>query len=255
MARKAAMPLETIRERLGEGSLPCRSLRSALCASRTGIIAEFKRKSPSKGWIHEDVGPADVVPGYAKAGAAALSILTDSKYFGGSLDYLREMRPLVDVPVLCKDFFVDEYQVYEARLAGADAILLIAACLTLEECARLAACARELGMETLLEIHSGEELSYVACGSAVCGVNNRHLGTFVTEVSHSFTMAGKIGLGSGSCGQVWVSESGISSPSTVAELRKAGFRGFLMGENFMKRPDPAGALRDFIAEVEALEQQ
>lgn len=247
--REAAMPLEELRERLAGQSLPCRSLSEALRSSRTGIIAEFKRKSPSKGWIHEDVGPEDVVPGYAEAGAAALSILTDSEYFGGSLDYLRQMRPLVGVPILCKDFFVSEYQVYEARLAGADTILLIAACLSKEECMRLGGLARSLGMETLLELHSEEELAYMDCGSEVYGINNRHLGSFVTEVSHSFMMAEKIGLGN-MPGAIWVSESGISSPETVIELRKAGFRGFLMGENFMKRPDPAAALKEFIANIE-----
>ncbi len=246
-----------------------RSLRAALLASPSGIIAEFKRKSPSKGWIHEDAVPEEVVPAYAKAGAAALSVLTDEQYFGGSLDFIRRVRPLVDIPILRKDFIIDPRQLADARGAGADAVLLIAACLTREACAALTAEAHRLGLEVLLEIHSPEELDYITPEVDMVGVNNRHLGSFVTDVQTSFEMAPLCASAlwraeqelvfrqtcpkNNSCppagevaGPVLVSESGISDPATVRALREAGFRGFLMGENFMKQPDPGAALAEFL---------
>ena len=246
-----------------------RSLRAALLASPSGIIAEFKRKSPSKGWIHADAVPEEVVPAYAKAGAAALSVLTDEQYFGGSLDFIRRVRPLVDIPILRKDFIIDPRQLADARGAGADAVLLIAACLTREACAALTAEAHRLGLEVLLEIHSPEELDYITPEVDVVGVNNRHLGTFVTDVQTSFEMAPLCASAlwraeqelvfrqtcpkNNSCppageatGPVLVSESGISDPATVRALREAGFRGFLMGENFMKQSDPGAALAEFL---------
>ena len=234
-----------------------RSLKKALTASPTGIIAEFKRKSPSKGWIHADARPEEVVPAYAAAGAAALSILTDESYFGGSLDFIRRVRPLVDIPILRKDFIIDPFQLAEARLAGADAVLLIAACLSRGDCAALLAEAHRLGLEVLLEIHSREELDYITPEVDVVGVNNRHLGSFVTDVQTSFELAplllrrtesgaeempGHVGQD----GKVFISESGLSEPETVRALRGAGFRGFLMGETFMRQPDPGDALATFI---------
>ena len=234
-----------------------RSLKKALTASPTGIIAEFKRKSPSKGWIHADARPEEVVPAYAAAGAAALSILTDESYFGGSLDFIRRVRPLVDIPILRKDFIIDPFQLAEARLAGADAVLLIAACLSRGDCAALLAEAHRLGLEVLLEIHSREELDYITPEVDVVGVNNRHLGSFVTDVQTSFELAplllrrmesgaeempGQVGQD----GKVFISESGLSEPETVRALRGAGFRGFLMGETFMRQPDPGDALATFI---------
>ena len=240
--------LETIiatkREELAGATAKKRSLRQALLASESGIIAEFKRKSPSKGWIHADAVPEQVVPAYAAAGAAALSILTDEQYFGGSLDFIRRVRPLVDIPILRKDFIIDPFQLAEAKLAGADAVLLIAACLSRTDCAALLAEAHRLGLEVLLEIHSPEELDYITPDVDVVGVNNRHLGTFVTDVQTSFDLAPL--LSQRADGPVFVSESGISDPATVRALREAGFRGFLMGENFMKQPDPGAALGAFI---------
>ena len=246
-----------------------RSLKKALAESATGIIAEFKRKSPSKGWIHADVQPEDVVPVYAANGAAALSILTDEQYFGGSLDFIRRVRPLVDIPILRKDFIIDPVQLYQAAEAGADAVLLIAACLRREDCAALTAEAHRLGLEVLLEIHSAEELDYIMPDIDVVGVNNRHLGSFVTDVRTSFDLApllssradrnyfsGKFAekpisappstTPTHATGPIMISESGISSPETVRKLREAGFRGFLMGETFMKEPDPGAALATFI---------
>ena len=230
-----------------------RSLKQALLDSPTGIIAEFKRKSPSKGWIHADARPEAVVPAYAAAGAAALSILTDESYFGGSLDYIRQVRPLVDIPILRKDFIIDPYQLYQAAEAGADAVLLIAACLSRADCAALTAEAHRLGLEVLLEIHDAAELDYVSPEVDVVGVNNRHLGSFVTDVQTSFGLAPLLSQPSTTptqaTGPVFVSESGIGDPETIRKLRTAGFRGFLMGEHFMKNPDPGAALADFIRAI------
>ena len=246
-----------------------RSLRAALLASPTGIIAEFKRKSPSRGWIHADALPEQVVPAYAAAGAAALSILTDETYFGGSLDFIRRVRPLVDIPILRKDFIIDPVQLVEARQAGADAVLLIAACLSRPACAALMAEAHRLGLEVLLEIHSAEELDYITPDTDVVGVNNRHLGSFVTDVQTSFDLAPLLApradrnyfsvpekpisappsttlTHTDGDSPVLVSESGISDPATVRALREAGFRGFLMGEHFMRQPDPGTALGEFL---------
>ena len=227
------------------------SLRQALLDSETGIIAEFKRKSPSRGWIHEDARPEEVIPSYAAAGAAALSILTDEEYFGGSLDFIRRVRGVVNIPILRKDFIISPVQLEEAARAGADAVLLIASCLTPGDCASLTAKAHDLGLEVLLEIHSTEELDYITPDIDVVGVNNRHLGSFVTDVKTSFDLAAQLKKISASRPEstVFISESGLSDPATVKKLRSVGYRGFLMGENFMKQDSPAGALAEFIREL------
>ena len=221
------------------------SMASALLASPSGIIAEFKRKSPSKGWIKEE-GEAAVIPlGYQRNGAAALSILADRKYFGGSPDFIAAARESgVTLPILFKEFVVDEYQLYLARLSGASAVLLIAAELSKDECRRLIEKAHALGLEVLLEMHSEQELEYAGLEPDMCGINNRNLGTFVTDVENSFRLAAKL---PGSA--VKVSESGIGSPETLSALRQCGYRGFLIGERFMKEPDPGEALGQFIAKL------
>ena len=231
------------------------SLRQALLQSETGIIAEFKRRSPSKGWIKEE-GRPDVIPlVYQQHGAAALSILTDEHYFGGSDDFIRQARQSgVTLPILYKNFVIDEAQLYAAALCGASAVLLIAACLTKQQCSALLKKAHELGLEVLLEMHSEEELEYAELKPDLCGINNRHLGSFVTDVENSFRLAEKLRAATVSSGSaagtpVLVSESGISNPDTVKALRQAGFRGFLIGENFMKTADPGTALRDFINQL------
>lgn len=218
------------------------SMSQALTASDTGIIAEFKRRSPSKGWIKEE-GRADVIPlSYQQNGASALSILADEKYFGGCDDFIRTARHSgVKIPVLYKNFVIDEYQLFQARLCGASAVLLIAADLSLSECKSLLNTAHQLGMEVLLEMHSNQELEYAGLEPDMCGINNRNLGSFVTDVENSFRLAELLPKDA-----VKVSESGISNPDTVRALRAAGFRGFLIGETFMKTPDPGLALKNFI---------
>lgn len=221
------------------------SMKASLIQSESGIIAEFKRKSPSKGWIKEE-GRADVIPlDYEKNGAAALSILTDRHFFGGDDEYIATARRSgVTIPILYKNFIIDEYQLFQARCCGATAILLIAAALSVKECRALQQTAHELGMETLLEMHSAEELEYARIGPDLCGINNRNLGSFVTNVENSFRLAELLPHDA-----VKVSESGISNPKTVSALREAGFRGFLIGENFMKSENPGKALNDFIANL------
>ena len=231
------------------------SLREALLQSETGIIAEFKRRSPSKGWIKEE-GRADVIPlSYQQNGAAALSILTDEHYFGGSDDFIRQARQSgVTLPILYKNFVIDEAQLYAAALCGASAVLLIAACLSKADCKRLLDKAHALGLEVLLEMHSDPELEYAALGPDLCGINNRNLGSFVTDVDNSFRLAERLRSVCGcttatDSSPVLVSESGISNPDTVKALRQAGFRGFLIGENFMKTDDPGLALNEFISQL------
>lgn len=221
------------------------SLRDALLNSSSGIIAEFKRRSPSKGWIKEE-GLANEIPlSYQLNGAAAISILTDEKYFGGCDEFIRIARKSgVSIPVLYKNFVIDEAQLYAAALCGASAVLLIAACLTKAKCKQLMDKAHSLGMEVLLEMHSEEELEYAEMQPDVCGINNRHLGSFVTDVETSFLLAEKLPKDA-----VKVSESGISDPATVKALQEAGFKGFLIGENFMKTPDPGQALAEFISKL------
>ena len=224
---------------------PKPSLRKALIDSPTGIIAEFKRRSPSKGWIKES-GRADVIPAsYQQNGDAALSILTDEYFFGGSDDFVRIARKSgVTLPILYKNFVIDESQVYAAALCGASAVLLIAACMTKKRCKELMTLAHELGLEVLLEMHSESELDYADLEPDLCGINNRNLGSFVTDVDNSFRLAERLPQHA-----VKVSESGISDPVTVKALRSAGFSGFLIGETFMRKPDPGEALASFVSKL------
>jgi indole-3-glycerol phosphate synthase len=233
--------------RQAEG-LPRLSMRQALAASPTGIISEFKRRSPSKGWIKQEAEPTVIPPAYEAAGASALSILTDEPFFGGTLHDVQQARPLVRIPILRKDFIVDPYQVYQARTVGANAVLLIAACLTKAEAKELTALAHDLELEVLLEVHSPEELDYVSDETDMVGVNNRNLGTFHTDVENSFRLASLLPQS-----KLLVSESGISNPQTVHRLREAGFRGFLIGECFMKTADPGQALQTFIHQLKSID--
>ena len=243
--KQAVAPQELHRqvEAILDFSVP--SMSRALRESASGIIAEFKRKSPSKGWIKEG-GKAEEIPlSYQQHGAAALSILTDEHYFGGCDEFIRIARHQgVNIPILYKNFVIDEYQLFQARLCGASAVLLIAACLTKAESLALQQTAHELGMEVLLEMHSQEELDYAEQAPDLCGINNRHLGSFVTVVETSFRLAEYLPKEA-----VKVSESGLSDPLTVKQLRSAGFRGFLMGEHFMKDENPGEALEAFIQQL------
>lgn len=220
------------------------SLKDSLLASTSGIISEFKRKSPSKGWIHEHADVTQVTSGYSQAGACGISILTDEIYFGGTPADIIAARPAVSCPILRKEFVIDAYQLYEAKAMGADLILLIAAALSVQETKDLARKAQELGLEVLLEVHNEQELGHANEFVDMLGVNNRNLKTFETNIQVSFNLANKIPNEF-----VKVSESGISDVETIRELRKAGYRGFLMGENFMKDANPAKSLEDFIKNI------
>lgn len=225
--------------------IPVVSMRQALLNSASGIIAEFKRKSPSKGWIKEEGKATEIPFSYQQNGAAALSILTDEKYFGGRDEFIVEARKSgVEIPVLYKNFVVDEYQLFQARLCGASAALLIAADLTKAECKSLLHTAHELGLEVLLEMHNDRDFEYAELEPDMHGINNRNLGSFVTDVNNSFRLAER--LPQGVCK---VSESGISNPAKVRELKDAGFNGFLIGECFMKTANPGESLKEFISAI------
>ena len=218
------------------------SLKDALLVSETGIIAEFKRRSPSKGWIKEEGKASEIPLSYQQNGASAISILTDEHYFGGHDDFIKSARRSgVTLPILYKNFVIDEAQIYAAAICGASAILLIAACLTKTQCKMLINKAHTLGLEVLLEMHSEQELEYAELEPDLCGINNRNLGTFVTDVENSFRLAEQLPK---DC--VKVSESGISNPQTVKALREAGFRGFLIGECFMRTSNPGLALKEML---------
>jgi len=243
--RKLSVSINDL-EKLPAFSRSCLSMKQSLLTSNTGIISEFKRKSPSKGWIHENANVVDITSGYSNAGASGISILTDFPYFGGSNQDITDARPLISCPVLRKEFVIDEYQIYEAKALGADVILLIAAALTIKETLEFARKAHELGLEVLLEVHNTDELRHTNDNVDMLGVNNRNLKTFKVNTNVSFELADLI-----PGNFVKVSESGISKTETVLELRRVGYKGFLMGENFMKEINPAQALKRFIGELKS----
>lgn len=229
---------------LKAGDIPFHSLRDALANSSSGIIAEFKRRSPSKGWLWQSAEANEVTPAYEKAGAAALSVLTDQKYFGGTLADLRKAISKVSIPVIRKEFIIDEYQLLEAKLSGASAVLLIASAISVDECRRFTEFATQLQLEVLLELHDKKEMDHVGPLNRIIGINNRNLGSFVTDVDKSFKMVSLLPKEA-----LWVSESGISDASIVKELRQAGYRGFLIGEYFMKSGNPGQTLKEFINQI------
>ncbi len=223
----------------------CASLKySLLEEGATGIIAEFKRKSPSKGWINQDADVLDVIGDYDNYGASGVSILTDEIYFGGTLDDLVNGRLLTDRPILRKDFIIDEYQVIETKAWGADVILLIGACLTKQEVKRLAFKAQQIGLEVLLEIHNEFELDHICGAVDMVGINNRNLKTFKVNVETSLQLGEKIPEQF-----IKISESGISDANTIHLLRQNGFKGFLMGEIFMKETDPGERFHEFVKQL------
>jgi indole-3-glycerol phosphate synthase len=222
--------------------LPPVSLRKHLGRpDLNGIIAEFKRRSPSKGVINQHSDVAVTCTGYIQAGATALSVLTDEKYFGGSTNDLRVAREMNHCPILQKDFIIDEYQIVEAKAIGADAVLLIAATLDKKSVLDLARFARSINLEVLLEVHNEEELDCANEYVNVVGVNNRDLKTFTVDLERSFSLACRIPPAF-----VKISESGISSALVIKKLRSAGYHGFLIGENFMRTPEPVSAFTDFV---------
>ena len=229
-------------EKLIDEGHPVASMRGALEASQTGIIAEFKRRSPSKGWIKQDADSTQIPLGYQQSGASALSILTDTPYFGGDDSDIQKARNSgVTLPILYKNFVIDEYQLFQARLCGASAVLLIAACLKKDECRALLNMAHDLNLEVLLEMHSEADTEYADLQPDMSGVNNRNLGTFHTDVQTSFRLASR--LPEDTCR---VSESGLKDAATLEALRMAGYHGFLMGERFMKEENPPLALKQML---------
>lgn len=214
----------------------------ALSPEGINIIAEFKRRSPSKGMIREGANPVDVAIAYKAGGAVAMSVLTEEDYFAGSLDDLREVKSTVELPVLRKDFIVDEYQVYESAAAGADAILLIVAALDDESLSQLRRLAEdELGMDALVEVHTSDEMKRAAaCGAKLIGVNNRDLRTFAVSLDTSLSLAREAPSEA-----LLISESGLKHAADLQRLYDAGYRGFLIGETLMRADDPAAALRNF----------
>src|SRR5579862_2974674 len=214
--------------------------KSLIDKTRTGIIAEFKRKSPSRGIINDHSDIVQTTYAYTKNGASALSVLTDEDFFGGSSDDLIKAR-IHEIPILRKDFVIDEYQIIEAKSIGADAILLIAACLSPQQVKNLAKFAKTLHLEVLLELHGEEELEHICDDTEIVGINNRDLKTFAVDIERSLRMAEKI-----PSSKIKVAESGISSVENILLFKRNGFKGFLIGENFMSAEDPAIAFASFV---------
>ena len=240
---KAAVPVSVLEGSAFFSRQPL-SLRASLTdPEKTGIIAEFKRRSPSKGVINDQVSVVDVTGGYTAAGASCLSVLTDAHFFGGSSKDLGDAR-VNAVPILRKDFIIDEYQIVEARAIGADVILLIAACLEPAAVQRLATFAGSLGLEVLLEIHAEDELGHICDATPIVGVNNRDLKTFEVDVERSIRLSKRI-----PSGKLLVAESGINRVETIWHMQDAGFQGFLVGEYFMKEKDPAIAFAAFVQQL------
>lgn len=211
--------------------------------TKTGIIAEFKRRSPSKGIINDKSDVLEVTKAYTENGASCLSLLTDQLFFGGSNEDLIAAR-VHNIPILRKDFIIDEYQVTEAKAIGADVILLIAACLSPEDVKRLAIFALSIGLEVLLELHDETELGHICDETTIIGINNRDLKTFSVDIDRSMRMAEKI-----PADRIKVAESGINKIETIELFRQHGFKGFLMGENFMKEQDPGKAFKRFVQNI------
>lgn len=254
---KATIPLETLKERISELGRPRNFFQAVVRhqgATDTSVIAEIKRKSPSAGWIREaykadDFDPAAIARRYHGAGAAAISCLTDEKFFGGRLEYLHRVKDAVPIPVLRKDFIIDPYQVWESRAAGADAILLIAECLSQSELVDLMILARELQLTTLIEVHSMENLLRVRPhvgfpdrSYGLLGINNRDLTAMKTDLTHTLRLIDLVDDPT-----VLVSESGIKTKDDLRRLREVGVRIVLVGEHLMRSEDPGAALRELLA--------
>ncbi|MBN2212823.1 MAG: indole-3-glycerol phosphate synthase TrpC [Bacteroidales bacterium] len=215
--------------------------------AKTSVIAEFKKKSPSKGMINGEAIPAEVAKGYEEAGASGISVLTDRQFFGGSPEDLISARNVTSVPLLRKDFVVDEYQVVESRAIGADVILLIAACLTRQQLKSYAKTAKSLGLQVIMEVHKLSELSFINESVDIVGVNNRDLETFKTDINTSAELIRHIPAGFKK-----ISESGIDHTENIRMLKESGYDGFLIGELFMKKEDPVRAFIEFVKELQMI---
>ena len=243
---KAEVPVKNLVESPKFKRTPISLKKALLEVGSTGIIAEFKRQSPSKGIINDKVSVTDVTNGYIDANIAAQSILTDTSFFGGTIADLMEARIAnQEKPILRKDFVVDGFQIVEAKAIGADAILLIAACLTKQELKNFGNLAIDLGLSVLYEVHTQEELDKLGdLDNKIIGINNRNLKTFNVDLEHSINLANQI---PDTC--IKVSESGISDPKIITGLKEFGFQGFLIGENFMKEENPGKACQNFINQI------
>lgn len=247
-AQKERVPVKAL-EQSPFFAAPSFSLRQSLLQSdKSGIIAEFKRRSPSKGDINPGASVEQVTMGYIEAGASALSVLTDEQFFGGKNADLSEARKFNACPILRKDFIVDEYQIVEAKSIGADAILLIAACLEKAQLRQLAQTAASLGLEVLMEVHEEEELDHWIPEIKLLGVNNRNLKTMAVSVQTSIEMFASIPTE-----VLAISESGINDPAVIVELKDIGYKGFLMGEHFMQDAAPGKKCQEFIQRLRHLE--
>jgi indole-3-glycerol phosphate synthase len=244
--RSAERPLADLEQRLAERPEQ-RPFGEALVRPGLSVIAEFKRRSPSAGEIRAGATPGDIARGYDEAGAAALSVLTDEQHFGGSLDDLREARAACVLPVLQKDFIVDRYQLYEAAVAGADAVLLIVAALDQDRIGSLYEEARELDLDVVVEVHKEEELeAALTLDAEVIGINNRNLDDFTVDVQTTFELMPDV-----PAGKTVVSESGIADRTTLDELERVGVDAVLIGESLMRAEDPGAKLRELIADEDS----
>lgn len=243
--RKAKITTSVLEKSPFFSAVPISLRKFLLDESKSGIIAEHKRKSPSKGIINDKLTVEEVVKGYEMAGASAVSVLTDTPSFGGADEDLVKARAVLSIPILRKDFIVDEFQIIEAKSIGANVILLIAACLTPIEIERFAKLTKSLGMEVLLEVHNEAELIPNCFDSIDCiGVNNRNLKDFSVRVGLSKDLSSII-----PDRFVKISESGIDSPETIKDLKNYGYKGFLIGENFMKTTNPGLSMKAFVAQL------
>jgi indole-3-glycerol phosphate synthase len=237
--RKRARPLGDLAHQVSE-ALPCLPFAESLSRPGTSVIAEYKRRSPSAGTIREGATVADVVRAYERGGAAAVSVLTEQDHFGGTLDDLHEARAALDIPILRKDFTLDPYQIYEARVAGADAVLLVVGALTQRELGLLYGVARELEMDAIVEVHDEEELeAALDIDADIIGINNRNLEDFSLDLQVTYDLLTDV-----PAGKTVVSESGIQTRQDVEELEGVGVDAVLVGEAVMRAPDPEAAVRE-----------
>lgn len=237
---KQKVSIEQLKRQAAMQATPI-SMRQSILSHKGGIIAEFKRRSPSKDWIKRDARVEDIIPAYETAGAAGLSILTDNQYFGGNINDVKHARSLTSLPILRKEFVIDAYQLYEARAAGADACLLIAAAIGNERCKELAAVAHDIGLEVLLEVHAVEEIEAFSDNVDIIGVNNRNLKYFKTDPQQSVELYNHFPQG-----VLAISESGLLDPLVANKLQSIGYKGFLVGEAFMRTEQPGAALSHYI---------